>query len=63
MHVYREGIYVSDTAAVFKIMRSYMPAIRKNQKAEVMDCLNDNAEEKQPADARYVASGTVYMTW
>ena len=32
-----------------------MPAIRKNQKAEVMDCLNDNAEEKQPADARYVA--------
>ena len=55
LHIYREGIYISDTAAIFKIMRSYMPAIRKNQKAEVMDCLNDNAEEKQPADARYIA--------
>ena len=55
LHIYREGIYVSDTAAIFKVMRSYIPAIRKNQKAEVMDCLNDNAEEKQPADARYVA--------
>lgn len=55
LHIYREGIYISDTAAIFKVMRSYIPAIRKNQKAEVMDCLNDNAEEKQPADARYVA--------
>lgn len=55
MHIYREGIYISDMAVIFGVMRSHIPTIRKNQKAEVIDYLNDTTEEKQPADARYIA--------
>lgn len=55
MHIYREGIYISDMAVIFGVMRSHISTIRKNQKAEVIDYLNDTTEEKQPADARYIA--------
>lgn len=55
LHIYREGIYIHDMNIISGVMRSYMPNIKRNQKAEVLDCLNDTVEEYQTADARYIA--------
>lgn len=55
LHIFRDGIYIYDMGIISGVMRSYMPNIKRNQKAEVLDYLNDTAEEKQLTDTRYIA--------
>ena len=55
IHIYKEGVYICDMGSVSSVMRLHIPNIKRNQKAEVLDCLNDIAEEKVVADARYIA--------
>ncbi len=55
LHIYQEGVYIRDVGGVSSAMRVHIPNIKRNQKAEVLDCLNDIAEEKTVANARYIA--------
>lgn len=55
LHIYQEGVYIRNVNSVSSIMRVHIPNIRRNQKAEVLDCLNDIAEEKTTANARYIS--------
>lgn len=55
LHVHRGGIYIHDMGIISGVMRSYLPNIKRNQKAEVLDYLNDTTEEKQMSDVRYIA--------
>jgi putative DNA primase/helicase len=55
LHVYQDGIYTSDMSVLSGIMRSYIPNIRKSQKTEVVDYLNDTAQNQSTSDARYIA--------
>lgn len=55
LHVYRDGIYIHDMGIISGVMRVHLPNIKRNQKAEVLDYLNDTTEKKQPSDARYIA--------
>ena len=54
LHIYQNGIYV-EGENLGTVIRENIPNIKKNQKAEVFDCLRDIAEEKKQADARYIA--------
>lgn len=55
LHIYQEGVYIRDVGSVSSAMRVHIPNIKRNQKAEVLDCLNDIAEEKAVANAQYIA--------
>lgn len=55
LHIYQEGVYIRDINSVSSMMRLHIPNIKRNQKAEVLDCLNDIADEKTVANARYIA--------
>ncbi len=55
LHIYQEGVYIRDVGSVSSAMRVHIPNIKRNQKAEILDCLNDIAEEKTVANARYIA--------
>lgn len=55
LHIYQEGVYIRDVGGVSSAMRVHIPNIKRNQKAEVLDCLNDIAEEKTVANAQYIA--------
>ena len=55
LHIYQEGVYIRDVSSISSMMRVHIPNIKRNQKAEVLDCLNDIAESKRLADARYIA--------
>lgn len=54
-HIYRRGVYVMDNDSISRKIREYVPTIRRNQKAEVIDCINDMAEEKKLSPVRYIA--------
>lgn len=55
LHMYQDGVYIRDMSNVSSTIRTHIPNIKRNQKAEVLDCLNDIAEEKAVANARYIA--------
>ena len=54
LHIYQNGIYV-EGENLGTVIRENIPDIKKNQKAEVFDCLRDITECKAQADARYIA--------
>lgn len=54
LHIYQNGIYV-EGENLGTVIRENIPNIKKNQKAEVFDCLRDITECKTQADARYIA--------
>ena len=54
-HIYRDGVYVMDNDSISRKIREFVPTIRRNQKAEVIDCINDLAEEKKLSSVRYIA--------
>ena len=54
LHIYQNGIYV-EGENLGTVIRENIPNIKKNQKAEVFDCLRDITECKAQADARYIA--------
>lgn len=54
LHIYQNGIYV-EGENLGTVIRENIPNIKKNQKAEVLDCLRDITECKAQADARYIA--------
>ena len=53
-HIYKNGIYTLDNDSISRKIREYVPTIRRNQKAEVIDCINDIAEEKRISSVRYI---------
>lgn len=55
LHIYQEGVYIRDVGGISSAMRIHIPNIKRNQKAETLDCLNDIAEEKTVANAQYIA--------
>ena len=54
LYIYQNGIYV-EGENLGTVIRENIPNIKKNQKAEVFDCLRDITECKKQADARYIA--------
>ncbi len=54
LYIYQNGIYV-EGENLGTVIRENIPNIKKNQKAEVLDCLRDITECKAQADARYIA--------
>ena len=54
LYIYQNGIYV-EGENLGTVIRENIPNIKKNQKAEVLDCLRDITECKTQADARYIA--------
>lgn len=54
LYIYQNGIYV-EGENLGTVIRENVPNIKKNQKAEVFDCLRDITECKTQADARYIA--------
>ena len=54
LYIYQNGIYV-EGENLGTVIRENIPNIKKNQKAEVFDCLRDITECKTQADARYIA--------
>ena len=55
LHIYRNGIYTMDYPLINRVIREYVPAIKRAQKAEVLDCMTDIAEEMEVSPVRYIA--------
>ena len=61
LHIYRDGIYSSNTKDIEEEMIKTIPNLRKTQRREVLDYIDLIAEERNAADARYIAfSNGVY---
>ena len=55
LHVYQSGVYVAGKDALSRAMRSEIRAIKRAQKAEAMDYLQDTAPSREMADERFIA--------
>ena len=55
LHVYAGGVYLSDKNSMSRAMRSEIRTIKRAQKAETLDYLQDMAPSRQMADERYIA--------
>ena len=55
LHIFQDGRYTCDQNILAAAMRKYIPALKKNNKIEVIDYMSDMAPEKQEADAKYIA--------
>ena len=52
--IYKDGVYSNNKGHIYEAMRSVIPSIKKNQKAEVMDYLLDTAPKKEVSDAHLI---------
>lgn len=55
LHVYHDGTFTNDADQIAALMRSYVPRLKKSQKAEVLDYLSDMAPVRQEAAAQFIA--------
>lgn len=55
LHIYDNGVYVPAYSAIEKAMIRHIPFLKYNQRTEVLRYIDLIAEEKQVADARYIA--------
>lgn len=55
IHFYLSGIYTADITVLNAAMRESIPDIKKHQKSEVMDCINDIAKEVKMAEPNLIA--------
>lgn len=54
LHIYHEGVYISDPERIETDMIETVPVLRKTQRREVMDYMRLIADELEPSDARYI---------
>ena len=54
LHIYHEGVYISDPERIETDMIETVPILRKTQRREVMDYMRLIADELEPSDARYI---------
>ena len=64
LHIYKDGVYIPAQRMIEGAMLKHIPFLKTNQRNEVLRYMNIRAEEKQPADARYIAfrNGVYDMT-
>ena len=64
LHVYRDGVYVPAQRLIEGAMLKHIPSLKTNQRNEVLRYMNIMAEERESADARYIAfrNGVYDMT-
>lgn len=55
LHIYDNGVYVPAQRAIEGAMIKHIPFLKTQQRNEVMRYIEIKAEEKEPADARYIA--------
>lgn len=56
LHVYKDGIYLDDEDLIKEEMVEYIPQLKKNQRAEVLDYIKLKAPKKSGiSDANYIA--------
>lgn len=55
LHIYQDGIYVNGYKPIETAMIAQIPNLKKTQRREVLDYMELIVEEKDPADARYIA--------
>lgn len=54
LHIYHDGVYISDPEKIETDMIEAVPVLRKTQRREVMDYMRLIADELEPSDARYI---------
>ena len=54
LHIYHDGVYISDPERIETDMIEAVPVLRKTQRREVMDYMRLIADELEPSDARYI---------
>ena len=64
LHIYKDGVYIPAQRMIEGAMLKHIPFLKTNQRNEVLRYMNIRAEEKSPADARYIAfrNGVYDMT-
>lgn len=64
LHIYKDGVYIPAQRMIEGAMLKHIPFLKTNQRNEVLRYMNIRAEEKTPADARYIAfrNGVYDMT-
>lgn len=55
LHIYKDGVYIPGYKEIEARMIELIPALKKNQRREVLDYLELITEDIEPSDARYVA--------
>lgn len=55
LHIYQDGIYRLGYRSIETAMIQQIPKLKKTQRREVIDYMELIADEKTPADARYIA--------
>ncbi len=55
LHIYHDGVYVSDTADIERAMIREIPYLRESQRKEVLKYMLLISDKMKPADARYIA--------
>lgn len=55
LHIYQNGVYIPARRQIEKAMIEHIPFLRMSQRNEVMKYIEIRAEEKETADARYIA--------
>lgn len=55
LHIYRNGVYVPAQRAIEAAMIKHIPFLKMAQRNEVMKYIEIKAEEREVADARYIA--------
>ena len=55
LHIFHDGSYTNSLDTIAATMRTYVPKLKKSQKAEVLDYLSDMAPVKTESDSRFIA--------
>lgn len=55
LHIYEDGVYVPAVRKIEGTMIKHIPFLKSQQRNEVMKYIEIKAEEREPADARYIA--------
>ena len=55
LHIYKDGVYVPAQRIIEGAMLEHIPSLKTAQRNEVLRYMNIRAEEKESADARYIA--------
>lgn len=64
LHIYSNGVYIPAQRAIEGAMIKHIPFLKMSQRNEVMKYIEIKAEDREPADARYIAfkNGVYDMT-
>lgn len=55
LHIYHDGVYTLSYKEIEREMIKTIPGLKRTQRKEALDYLELIADEKEPADARYIA--------